>query len=194
MFDQNTVNTFIVSPDPRDLIASNRTERPWEQQDVALLIVSEQVTQVALILPKRAVVRGAHHVRMPPQAELGAKQTYMCVAKNIASKLIRTPIRSDQYQFIGSARGNARRRGHLEPYGKLVHWVAVQLNEPSGVLLDTAQQFKQAHWWHINQILAAKDEIMSPRKCQMMMEALALLNGLGVDGQLTRCAKAEAAA
>ena len=190
---RQTHRKFIVNRDPRSLIANSRAENHWVKHEVALLLVSQPVTQVAMVLPKRAAIRDADHVRIPPQTDLGVDQTYLCAARDIARKLIRQPIRTDQFQFIGSAYGNHRRGGHLEPYGKLVHWAAVHLSQTDGVALEATRQFQEAYWWHIMEIMATRHEVMSERKCQMMMEALSVLNGHGVDGQLTRQAKALAA-
>lgn len=185
---------FIVSQDPKQLIADERKERPWMAHRVAILLLSPKADQVALVLPKKAFVYGETHVRVPPQVLLPDHETVNRTALKIASDLLSVTVTIKDMQYLGSARGSVYRGAKYDPYGKWIHWVGVRLCGRNGVLNSNSEKFLLPHWWHTNQLLSMDKVVMSDRKYLMLLQALAAFNTLGADGLLTRRAKAQLAA
>jgi hypothetical protein len=182
---------FVVGQDPKQLIINERENRSWIGHRVAVLAVSPRADQLGLVLPAKAARNGAHEVRVPPQVILPETETVQRTALGVARSLLTVNVTIKDMQYLGSARGSVYRGTKYDPYGKWIHWVGVRLKGRNGVLNTGTDDFLEPAWWHTNQLLATGNELMSERKYLMVLQALATFNALGVDGQLTRRAKAQ---
>jgi len=181
---------FTTNVDPRELIAAERTRRPWMSHSVAVLIVSPRVDQIALVLPEKAAKRQAEHVRVPPQRAVLPDDMVEANALTLVRSLLTVPVRPNDLHFLGSARGNVHRGGQREQYGKWVHWVGLRLNERNGVFKKGSSEFQLAYWCDTNQLLSMDTSFaMSQRKYLMTLQALTAYHCLGVEGVLIRKAR-----
>lgn len=185
---------FLTGLDPRFLIDEEKRKRPWMKHSVAVVIVSPRADQIVLAQPKTAVMREAEHVCTLPQLALGCDDTVKSLAVEIANDLLQMNVRTNQAQYLGSARGNAHSSGIQQPYGKWIHFVGVRAKTRNGLFNIACEQFQSPSWWHTNALLETGPEVMSERKYLLTLQALAAFNALGTDGQLTRRAKERLAA
>jgi len=182
---------FTTNVDPRELIAAQRTRRPWMSHSVAVLIVSPRVDQIALVLPEKVAKRQAEHVRVPPQRAVLPGETVEANALALVRSLLTVSVRPDDLHFLGSARGNVHRGGQRTPYGKWVHWIGLRLNQRNGVFEKGSAEFQLAYWCDTNQLLSMDTSFaMSQRKYLMTLQALTAYHRLGVEGTLIRKARA----
>jgi hypothetical protein len=177
---------FLTGHDPDNFIKQERKKRNWMPHSVGLVVLSPRGDQVALVLPQKAVGRGADNVRVPPQLKLEELDTVRKVGAVLIRQLLQTPPSQTKLVFLGSGRGNIyRNKDTVVQYGKWIHFMGLQLTQTGrGLFRNDSELFAVAHWCSARQLLAMDTYAMSDRKYLLTLQALLAFSTHGANGQL----------
>lgn len=75
--------------------------------------------------------------------------------------------------YLGSTRGNDNRDGYVVKHGKYFHWVAMRLDEYSGVFRDESVVYQGSQWVNAARLASLPEAMLiSARKFKMVDQAL----------------------
>jgi len=149
-----------------------RPRRPHMPHSVAVLIFSPYTNKIVLGQPVKAVENGAMHVFVPPQKRLQGRVAVKGVAEDVFTDVLRTRPNKSDLVYVGSSYGDHYHGDVLIRYGKMIHWVGIQLGADNGMLRRDSEKYQKLIWCGSEQLLESGNSMMSDRKYTMTLQAI----------------------